>query len=140
VVDRVDHAGDHIAVLTDAVRTKDRHGHDPYSNVADPGDSRCVVGAGRHDPRHPRAVTIGIVRARRTVEDRDACHEIRRQIGMAGVDARVEDGHGCTPGRADGVVGLTPTDLCQRPLKIDLRVIRLRLDGADLIGLHTHHA
>ena len=110
MVDRPDHARDDVAVLAQPVGIEDGHGHDLHAGEADPRDPTVVVRDGGDDPGHRRAVTVGVDVRIATGDDARARHELPGQVGMAGVDAGVEDGHDRRAGRMDGAVDLVPAD------------------------------
>ena len=84
VVDGPHDALDDVAVLAEAVGVEDGDGHDLDARVADAGDALAVVGPGRDDAGHGRAVAVRVGRAGGAVEDRGA----RRRAGRRGRDAR----------------------------------------------------
>ena len=66
--------------------------------------------------------------------------ELPGEVGMARIDARVEDGHDCRAGRVDGAVDVVPADPRQRPLLVVAWIARGGLGGADGVALDPDDA
>ena len=78
--------------LAGAVGAEDRDGHDLDAGVADARDARAVVGLGRDDAGHGRAVAVRVGRPGRAGDERGAGDDVAVEVGVRGVDAGVEDG------------------------------------------------
>ena len=85
VVGRPHDALNDVAVLAEAVRIQNLHGHDLHMVVPDSGDSLQVVGAGGDDARKPGAVAVFIRCSVRGIEHGPAGHDNAGQIGMCGI-------------------------------------------------------
>ena len=140
VIDRPDGAFDDVAVLAQPVGIEDGHGHDLHAGVGDPRDPAVVVRDGGDDPGHRGAVTVGVDVRIATGDEARARHELPGQVGVMGIDARVEHGDDRRPGRVDGSVDLVPADPRQRPLAVVARVARHGLRGADGVALDADDA
>ena len=112
------------------------HRHDGHAGIGDARDAAAVAGLRGDDPGHGGTVAVGVGVPRRTGDERGAADDVRVEVRMADVDARVEDGDDRRAGRRDRPVGQVPADLRQRPLVAVSRVIWSRLGGTAAVQLH----
>ncbi len=137
-VDGGNKTGDDVAVEPCAVRAEHGDRHHAHVGPGDTRDADVVVGIGRDDAGHPRAVPIGIRVGRLVLHERFAGQEVLRQVLMRRVHPGVQDRHDRAALERRVAACLFPVNLRQVPLILVERIADRRLRGPFTVLFDAH--